>query len=48
LYNNLSDIKGEVESIIKTGRKMVQENLTADPGGLSTRLDTLKELYNKV
>jgi hypothetical protein len=44
----LSDIKAEVESIIKTGRKMVQENLPADPVTLSSKLDSLKELYNKV
>ncbi|XP_065334491.1 dystrophin, isoforms A/C/F/G/H-like isoform X2 [Cloeon dipterum] len=48
LYNNLSDIKAEVENIIKTGRKMVQENVSSDPLGLSNRLDNLKELYNKL
>ncbi|XP_059471691.1 dystrophin, isoforms A/C/F/G/H isoform X3 [Neocloeon triangulifer] len=48
LYNNLSDIKAEVESIIKTGRKVVQENASPDPVALSCRLDNLKELYNKL
>ncbi|KAF4520358.1 hypothetical protein B566_EDAN009881, partial [Ephemera danica] len=47
-YSTLSDIKGEVEGVIKTGRKMVSESAVSDPPALSARLDTLKELYNKV
>jgi hypothetical protein len=37
-----------VESIIKTGRKLVEEKAVPDPPAFSTRIDTLKELYNKV
>jgi uncharacterized Fe-S cluster-containing radical SAM superfamily protein len=44
----LSDIKGEVENVIKSGRKMVEDNSVADPEQYTFRLDTLKHLYNKV
>jgi len=47
-YNTLSDIKGEVESIIKSGRKLVEDKAVPDPQKFSARIDTLKELYNKV
>jgi hypothetical protein len=47
-YHTLSDIKGEVESIIKMGRKLVEDKSVPDPSAFSARIDTLKELYNKV
>jgi hypothetical protein len=47
-YHTLVDIKGEVESIIKSGRKLVEDKAVPDPQKFSTRIDTLKELYNKV
>ncbi|XP_033609096.1 dystrophin, isoforms A/C/F/G/H isoform X6 [Cryptotermes secundus] len=47
-YHTLSDMKGEVESIIKTGRKLVEDKAVPDPLAFSTRIDTLKELYNKL
>ncbi|XP_075226861.1 dystrophin isoform X2 [Lycorma delicatula] len=47
-YQTLSDIKSEVESVIKTGRKMVEEGNVSDPVQYTARLDSLKQLYNKL
>lgn len=47
-YRTLSEIKGEVESIIKTGRKMVEERYVGEPQELSRQIDHLKELYNRL
>ncbi|KAG6458770.1 hypothetical protein O3G_MSEX011047, partial [Manduca sexta] len=47
-YRTLSEIKSEVESIIKTGRKMVEEKSVPEPAEFSKKIDTLKELYNKL
>ncbi|XP_050354937.1 dystrophin, isoforms A/C/F/G/H isoform X1 [Nymphalis io] len=47
-YRTLSEIKSEVESIIKTGRKMVEEKAVPEPQEFSKKIDMLKELYNKL
>ncbi|XP_063241315.1 dystrophin, isoforms A/C/F/G/H-like [Bacillus rossius redtenbacheri] len=47
-YHTLSDIKGEVEDIIKTGRKLVEDEAVADTQRFTARIDMLKELYNKL
>ncbi|XP_066905843.1 dystrophin, isoforms A/C/F/G/H isoform X1 [Halyomorpha halys] len=47
-YQMLSDLKGEVENIIKSGRKMVEDKSVPDPEQYTIRLDTLKQLYNKL
>lgn len=47
-YRTLSEIKSEVESIIKTGRKMVEEKSVPEPQEFSKKIDMLKELYNKL
>ncbi|KAJ8709448.1 hypothetical protein PYW07_009274 [Mythimna separata] len=47
-YRTLSEIKSEVESIIKTGRKMVEEEAVPAPQEFSKKIDMLKELYNKL
>ncbi|CAB3232974.1 unnamed protein product [Arctia plantaginis] len=47
-YRTLSEIKSEVESIIKTGRKMVEEKTVPEPQEFSKKIDMLKELYNKL
>lgn len=44
----LSDLKAEVENIIKSGRKMVEDNLIPDGEQYTIQLDQLKHLYNKV
>ncbi|XP_045487025.1 dystrophin, isoforms A/C/F/G/H isoform X2 [Pieris rapae] len=47
-YRTLSEIKSEVETVIKTGRKMVEEKAVAEPQDFSKKIDGLKELYNKL
>jgi hypothetical protein len=47
-YQTLSEIKTEIESIIVVGRKLVEEENVMEPDKFSKRIDTLKELYNKV
>ncbi|CAH2227184.1 jg14588 [Pararge aegeria aegeria] len=47
-YRTLSEIKSEVESIIKTGRKMVEEKAVSEPQEFSKKIDMLKELYNRL
>lgn len=47
-YRTLSEMKSEVESVIKTGRKMVEEKAVPEPQVFSKKIDTLKELYNKL
>lgn len=48
LYQILSEVKGEVENVISTGRKIVKEGQCADPDDLTQQLDQLKALYNQV
>jgi hypothetical protein len=45
-YRTLSEVKPEIEQIIKSGRQLCNEPFTKDPKKLSTRIDTLKHLYN--
>ncbi|XP_076298164.1 dystrophin, isoforms A/C/F/G/H isoform X11 [Lasioglossum baleicum] len=47
-YQTLSEIKSEIENIILTGRKLVEEKNVAEPEKFSKRIDMLKELYNKL
>lgn len=47
-YQTLSEIKSEIESIIITGRKLVEDNSVTEPEKFTKRIDTLKELYNKL
>ncbi|KAF3428529.1 hypothetical protein E2986_11233 [Frieseomelitta varia] len=47
-YQTLSEIKSEIENIILTGRKLVEEKSVSEPEKFSRRIDMLKELYNKV
>ncbi|XP_048478276.1 dystrophin, isoforms A/C/F/G/H-like isoform X2 [Plutella xylostella] len=47
-YRTLSEIKSEVEGIIKSGRKMVEEKSVPEPQEFSKKIDSLKELYNKL
>lgn len=45
-YRTLSEVKPEIETIIKSGRALCNEPFTKDPKKLNTRIDTLKHLYN--
>lgn len=46
MYRTLSEIKSEIESVIKTGRKVCEEKTTKHPKKLSQSIDALKHLYN--
>ncbi|XP_065355052.1 dystrophin, isoforms A/C/F/G/H isoform X8 [Calliphora vicina] len=46
IYRTLSEIKPEIESTIKTGRKVCEDKYTKSPKQLSQRIDALKHLYN--
>ncbi|KAM5283327.1 utrophin isoform 6-T7 [Hipposideros larvatus] len=46
LYKTLSEVKLEVETVIKTGRHIVQKQQTDNPKGMDEQLTLLKVLYN--
>uniref|UniRef100_A0AAQ5X2X4 Dystrophin n=1 Tax=Amphiprion ocellaris TaxID=80972 RepID=A0AAQ5X2X4_AMPOC len=48
LYKALSEVKGEVETVIKTGRQIVQRQQTEQPKELDDRVTALKQLYNQL
>lgn len=47
-YRTLSDLKGEVENILKRGRELVDEKKASDLETFNGKLDSLRDLYNKV
>lgn len=47
-YKILSDVKAEVEHIIKQGRQIVEKEQVENPKELTQRLDNLKQLYNQL
>ncbi|XP_011703310.1 PREDICTED: dystrophin-like isoform X10 [Wasmannia auropunctata] len=47
-YQTLSEIKSEIECIIVTGRKLVEDKAVPESDKFSKRIDMLKELYNKL
>ncbi|XP_067349213.1 dystrophin isoform X7 [Channa argus] len=48
LYKVLSEVKSEVETVIKTGRQIVQRQQTEQPKELDDRVTALKLLYNQL
>ncbi|KAG8444197.1 hypothetical protein GDO86_009399 [Hymenochirus boettgeri] len=46
LYKTLSEVKLEVETVIKTGRQIVQKQQTDNPKVMDEQLTALKLLYN--
>ncbi|XP_051515681.1 utrophin-like isoform X3 [Myxocyprinus asiaticus] len=46
LYKILSEVKLEVETVIKTGRQIVQKQQTENPKAMDEQLTALKILYN--
>lgn len=48
MYRILSEIKGEIEQVIRTGRKVCEDKATKNPIKLGQRIDTLKHLYNSL
>ncbi|XP_071801510.1 dystrophin-like isoform X3 [Asterias amurensis] len=47
-YKTLSEIKHEVEYVIKTGRSIVERRQLDNPAELTERLNSLKLLYNQL
>ncbi|XP_066562465.1 dystrophin isoform X5 [Amia ocellicauda] len=47
-YKSLSEVKSEVETVIKTGRQIVQRQQTENPKELDERLTALKLQYNEL
>ncbi|XP_072437733.1 utrophin-like isoform X5 [Chiloscyllium punctatum] len=48
LYKTLSEVKLEVETVIKTGRQIVQKQQTDNPKLMDEQLTALKLLYNEM
>lgn len=48
MYRTLSECKGEIENVIKTGRKVCEERTTKNPKKLTLSIDALKHLYNSL
>ncbi|KAI5096115.1 utrophin [Silurus meridionalis] len=48
LYKTLSEVKLEVETVIKTGRQIVQKQQTENPKSMDEQLTALKLLYNQL
>lgn len=48
LYKTLSDIKGEVEYVIRTGRAIVDKRQIDEPNDLTRQIDQLKTQYNNL
>lgn len=46
MYRTLSEIKSEIETVIKTGRKVCEDRSTKSPKKLGLSIDALKHLYN--
>ena len=48
VYRELSEVKSAVESPLASGRRMVKERVASQPHTLSSQLDDLKAVYNKL
>lgn len=48
MYRTLSEIKSEIETVIKTGRKVCEDKMTKHPKKLGVSIDALKHLYNNL
>lgn len=46
LYRSLSDVKSEIENVIKTGRKICEINVSKNKKTMSHSIDVLKHLFN--
>ena len=44
----MSEIKKEVEAVIKTGREIVRDKQVDFPNKLNRQLDALKQLFNEL
>jgi hypothetical protein len=48
IYNALSDIKPEVENVIKMGRKVVDTKAVDNTHKLTVKIDELKQDFNEI
>lgn len=46
MYRTLSEVKAEIENVIKTGRKICEDKMTKNSKKLTSNIDALKHLYN--
>uniref|UniRef100_A0A2C9KMX3 Dystrophin n=1 Tax=Biomphalaria glabrata TaxID=6526 RepID=A0A2C9KMX3_BIOGL len=47
-YKTMSELKPEVEAVLKTGRQIVERKQVDFPDSLSKQLDAIKQLYNEL
>ncbi len=45
-YKTMSEMKGEVEYVIKTGRQVVEQKQVDFPDKLGAQIDAIKQQYN--
>lgn len=48
MYKTLSEVKNEIENVIKTGRKICEDKSTKYARKLTLSIDALKQLYNNL
>lgn len=48
MYRVLSEVKSEIETVIRSGRKMCDDPATRNPKRLGEKIDALKHLYNNL
>ena len=44
----MSEIKSDVEYVIKTGRQIVEKKQVDFPGTLTSQIDAIKQQYNRL
>ena len=47
-YKTMSELKPEVETVLKTGRQIVERKQVDFPESLGKQLDAIKQLYNEL
>lgn len=47
-YRTMSEIKADVEYVIKTGRQIVEKKQIDFPGTLTSQIDAVKQQYNRL
>lgn len=47
-YRTMSEIKSDVEYVIKTGRQIVEKKQIDFPGTLTSQIDAVKQQYNRL
>jgi hypothetical protein len=47
-YRTMSEIKSDVEYVVKTGRQIVEKKQVDFPGTLTSQIDAIKQQYNRL